>query len=808
MAAGEKRGETAMSNNPQVSGNPLTELASRWRPIFACPGRHYRYVAALRSFRRTSSGARFRLATDDGNTAHLTITFVHPEVIRIQLFLEARPPRTTPMLLPIRPSPADVELRSDSGGVSLTSGSLSLQVEREPWQLTAYDSEKREVWRQQRQDRAMMGYVAYPMGYSRDGEGNIAFHEAFSLAVEEHLFGLGMQYGPLDKRGQHFLSWSRDTYGVTSSSVTYLNVPFFMSSRGYGIFINHASPIIYELGWPSWQTAAFQVGDPYLDYFLIHGPHPKDILARYTWLTGRAPLPPLWSFGVWMSRAMYTSRPQVEEVVSRLRDLGIACDVVNLDPRWLKGMRKRYDLGCDFVWNDDDFPDEAGFVRWLADRGVKLCLWENPYIWKDTPMYEEGREHGYLVRTRDGELARPLDNPAAAMADFTNPRAARWWQDKHRPHLRKGVATFKSDFGEAVPEDALFANGKTGRQMHNAYPLLYNRSVFEVIAQERGEGLVWGRSGYAGSQRYPLNWTGDSPSTFEGMAAALRAGLSLGLSGISFWSHDIGGFWPGGHAGAPSPELYIRWAQFGLLCSHARFHATSAREPWHHGEQAVTIVRDFARLRYSLLPYFYALAHEASQTGVPVVRPLFLEFPDDPSAYQAHLEYMLGPYLLVAPVFSEEGHCHLYLPPGQWYDFWSNQRVDGPAHRQMEVPLERMPLFVRGDSIVPLAPPMDFVGQKPWEPIQLDVRLASQARMAFLNPDRLVEVQAQRGDSDIVLHIGDVEQTFEVRFLAPGRVRDVRFAGRASDTYCQEAADMTIVRLHAGGPCSLTGTVA
>ena len=786
--------------------SPLTELAARWCPIFADPERDYHYLTAIRSFRRTKSGARFRLAGDDGAIAHLALTFVEPEVVRVQLFLDEPPPRTTPMLLPQRPSPVEVELRSDRDGVTLTSASLSLRAERQPWQLAVYDSEGREVCRQQRQDRAMMGYVAYPMGYSSDDRGNVAFHEAFSLAVDERLFGLGMQYGPLDKRGQRLVSWSRDIYGFTSN-VTYLNVPFFLSSRGYGIFINHTSPIIYELGWPSWETAAFQVEDPYLDYFLIYGPRPKDILTRYTELTGRAPLPPLWSFGVWMSRAMYTSRLQVEEVVSGLRELGIPCDVINLDPRWLKEMKNRYDLGCDFVWNDDDFPDQAGFVRWLADRGVKLCLWENPYIWKGTPMYEEGRKRGYLLRTGDGELARPLDNPEAAMPDFTSQRAVRWWQDKHRPHLRTGIATFKSDFGEAVPEDALFANGKTGRELHNAYPLLYNRAVFEVIAQERGEGLVWGRSGYAGSQRYPLNWTGDSPSTFEGMAAALRAGLSLSLAGIPFWSHDIGGFWPGGHVGTPSPELYIRWAQFGLLSSHARFHGTSAREPWHYGQEAVTIVREFARLRYRLLPYLYALAQEACQTGVPVVRPLFLEFPDDPSAYQADLEYMLGPYLLVAPVFNQEGRCRVYLPPGQWHDFWSNERVDGPAYRDMEVPLERMPLFVRGDSILPLAPPMDFVGQKAWDPMQLDVRLDSQARVSFPDPNRLVEVRGRRRDSDVVVDIEDGERTFEICFLTPARLRDVRFSGRASDTGWRELEGMTIVRLRARGPCSVTAKV-
>ncbi|MGQ9571727.1 MAG: TIM-barrel domain-containing protein [Dehalococcoidia bacterium] len=796
-----------MANHPQVTGNPLTELAGHWCPIFAEPGRQYHYLVALHSVRRIRNGARFSLTTDDGTTAQLVMTFVQPEVVRIQLFLEEQPPRATPMLLPARPTPVEVGLRQDGSTVTLASASLCLRAERQPWQLTVHDSAGREVCRQQRQDRAMMAHVAYPMGYSSDERGNVAFHEALCLTVDEHLFGLGMQFGPVDKRGQRLVSWNRDVYGHTSSGVTYLNVPFFLSSRGYGIFINHASPIIYELGAPSWQTAAFQVEDPYLDYFLIYGPQPKDILGRYTELTGRAPLPPLWAFGVWMSRCRYSSRAQVEEIVSRLRELGIPCDVVNLDPLWLKEMKKRYIAGCDFVWNDEDFPDQAGFVRWLAERGVKLCLWENPYIWKGTAMYEEGRKRGYLVRTRDGELARPLDNPEAAMPDFTNPRALRWWQDKHRPHLRAGVATFKTDYAEAVPEDALFANGKTGRELHNAYPLLYNRAVFEVIAQERGEGLVWGRSGYAGSQRYPLNWTGDNPSTFEGMAAALRAGLSLSLSGIPFWSHDIGGFWPGGQVGAPSPELYIRWAQFGLLSCHARFHGTSPREPWHFGEQAVAIVRDFACLRYRLLPYLHALAHQACQTGVPVVRPLFLEFPDDAAAYREGLEYMLGPYLLVAPVFNEEGRCRFYLPRGHWYDFWSNERLEGPAHRQVTVPLERIPVFVRGDSILPLAPAMDFVGQKPWEPLQLDVRLEGEAAITFPNPQRLVSVRAERAGKDIVLHIGDVEQSFEIRFLIPGRLGDVRFSGAACDTSWREEEGATIVSLRARGPCSVSANV-
>jgi alpha-D-xyloside xylohydrolase len=788
--------------------NPLTALDSRWRPIFADPQRDYHYLTAIDSFRRTASGARLRLTADDDSRAHLVLTFVRPEIVRIELFRDQRPPRSTPMLLPQQPTPVEVDMASDGEGVTLASAGLRLRAARSPWQLAAYDREGRQFFRQQRQDRAMMGFVGFPTGYSGDADGSVAFHETLTLAADEQLFGLGMQFGPLNKRGQRLVSWIQDTSGFTSSSVTYMNIPFFLSSRGYGVFVNHTSPITYELGSPSLQTAAFQVEDPYLDYFLIYGPSPKEILDRYTDLTGKSPLPPLWSFGVWMSRSRYATRAQVEEVVAGLRDRSIPCDVVNLDPRWLKETKKRIVPGCDFVWNDEDFPDRAGFVRWLSERGVKLCLWENPYIWEGTPMYEEGRKRGYLVRTRDGGLAQPVGHPYAGLPDFSNPRAVRWWQKKHRPLLHDGVAAFKTDYGDTVPEDALFADGRTGKQVHNVYTLLLNRATFDVIQQEKGQGLVWARSGYAGSQRYPVNWTGDTPSTFDGMASALRAGLSLSLSGIPFWSHDIGGFWPGGQVGAPTPELYIRWAQFGLLSSHARFHGTSPREPWAYGEQAVAIVREFARLRYRLLPYLYALAHEACETGVPVVRPLLLEYPDDPHAYHAELEYMLGPYLLVAPVFNAEGRCQFYLPPGSWYDFWSGERLEGPAHRRVTVPLDRIPLFVRGDSILPLAPAMDFVGERPWEPIQLDVRLADKAAISFPSPDRLVDVRAERRGDAIVLEIGDVERALEVRFLSPARLRDVRFSGAASETAWQEAEGVTLVRLRAAGPCAVAAVAA
>jgi alpha-glucosidase (family GH31 glycosyl hydrolase) len=283
------------------ANNPLLELDSRWRPIFADPQRDYTHITAIDSFRRVANGVRLRLAADDDTRLNLVLTFVRQEIVRIQLFRDQRPPRTTVMLVPQQQTPVDVDVRADGTALTLASAGLRLRLQRRPWQLAAYDQQDSEFFRQQRLDRAMIGFVGVPMGYSTDAEGNVAFHETLSLAPDEQLFGLGMQFGPLNKRGQRLMSWTRDTYGFTASSITYMNIPFFLSSRGYGVFVNHSSPITYELGWPSLQSAAFRVEDPYLDYFLIYGPHPKDILDRYTELTGKPPLPPLWSFGTWMS---------------------------------------------------------------------------------------------------------------------------------------------------------------------------------------------------------------------------------------------------------------------------------------------------------------------------------------------------------------------------------------------------------------------------------------------------------------------------------------------------------------------------
>lgn len=680
-------------------GGSLREFAGDWIPIFADAERRYSHLTEATSARAIHGGAEFEARTDGAEVVHASIIFVTPEMFRVRMWREEEPPIDSPMLVDGAHRTHDASLEEDDSGWVLDSGSLKIRLSRLPWALTVSDASGRTVFEQRDEDKQIAGAITLPTGYSTDIDGRVQFHEVFSLNPDEHIYGLGEHYGSFDRKGQRIVSWSRDPIGALTSTVAYINIPFLLSSRGYGLFVHHHSKITYELGNPALQTAAIRVADPYLDYFFIYGPSLKEIIGRYGELTGRPVVPPLWSFGVWWSRCMYRNRQQVEGIVERLRELDIPGDVIHLDPLWLKGRANKRLDGIHFEWDEEAFPDPEGFVKWLAERGYKLSLWEIPYVYTGTEMHREGVEKGYFAKRPDGEPARPTENPAeTVLPDFTNPEAVAWWKDKHRPYLKMGVAAFKPDYGEAVPKDAVFSNGRTGEQVHNLYPLLYNKAVYEVMQEERGEAMLFSRSGYAGSQRYPINWTGDAPCSWGGMAATLRSGLSLSMSGISMWSHDIGGFWNPRRMEPPDSTLYIRWAQFGLLSSHARFHGVRGREPWYYGEKAVEVVREFAKLRQRLLPYIYSRAQEAAETGMPVVRPLVLEYPDDPVAATVDYEYLLGPDLLVVPVMNAEGKATVYLPEGEWRDWWTDDRLRGPLHLRLDVAIERLPLYARWES--------------------------------------------------------------------------------------------------------------
>ena len=428
---------------------------------------------------------------------------------------------------------------------------------------------------------------------------------------------------------------------------------------------------------------------------------------------------------MWMSRAIYNTADEILEVAQQLRERRIPCDVLTLDGRAWHKAETRFD----FSWDPDRYPDPASFVRMLREMDYRLCLWEYSYLSTLNPMFDDLAAKKYFLQDGNGEtyiyrwLPPPNDRliphlQPSGLVDFTNPEAYAWYRDMHRSLFEMGVSVMKTDYGEALPEDVVGHNGDTGVRLHNIYTLLYNRCVSEA-SQMYGDkdGIVWGRSSWAGGQRYPVQWGGDPQGDWEGLAGSIRGGLSWGMSGGAFYTHDIGGFYGAQESGGllgtgmPDPELYIRWAQAGVMCSHTRFHGTSPREPWFFGKQAEEIIRKWLAWRYQLIPYLQGCALDASRSGMPVMRSMMLAFPDDPISWQFEHEYMLGPSLLVVPVIQPGGRVRFYLPAGKWYDIWNQNWVQGPGLFEREVPFDHIPVFGREGTLLPLGPTVQHTGE-------------------------------------------------------------------------------------------------
>ncbi|WP_299540247.1 alpha-xylosidase [uncultured Streptomyces sp.] len=528
-----------------------------------------------------------------------------------------------------------------------------------------------------------------------DGGGHHVFAQ-LALGVGEQVYGLGERFTPFVKNGQVVDMWQAD--GGTSSEQAYKNVPFYLSSRGYGVFVNHPGKVSFEVGSEAVGQVQFSVEDQTMEYFVVAGPTPKDVLTRYTGLTGRPALPPAWSFGLWLTTSFTTSYDEatVNSFVDGMAERGIPLSVFHFDCFWMREYQ-----WSDFEWDPEVFPDPVGMIARLKEKGLRICVWINPYIAQKGALYEEGARKGYFVETPDGDVWQ-WDKWQAGMAlvDFTNPEATAWYQGKLKALLDQGVDGFKTDFGERIPTDVVWHDGSDTERMHNYYTHLYNKAVFEVLEKERGAGeaVLFARSATAGGQQYPVHWGGDCWSSFEAMGESLRGGLSLSLSGFGFWSHDIGGF-----EGTPDPAVFKRWLAFGLLSSHSRLHGSSSyRVPWEFGDEAVDVARQFTRLKHRLMPYLYGAAVEAHRTGVPMMRPMLLEFPGDPSARPLDRQYLLGPDLLVAPVFSADGRVEYYVPEGTWTHLLTGETVTGPVWRDETHGFDSLPLLVRQGAVLAL----------------------------------------------------------------------------------------------------------
>jgi alpha-D-xyloside xylohydrolase len=580
---------------------------------------------------------------------------------------------------------------------------------------------------------------------------------------------MGEKWNKVEKTGTRATIWSADTCGTNTNDMSYKAVPVLFSTRGWGIMLHSSFRSFWEIGTFSYTATSFLVEEEKLDVFLFAAPSLKELIGLYTGLTGRASMPPKWAFGMWMSRCAYRSRKEVETIAATLRKKKIPCDVLHLDPPWMK---KHFvpELGvdaCDFDWNEKDFPRRREMFRQWKEQGFSTSLWINPYVPEGSALYAEAEEAGYFMKTPSGGVSRIEGDGKVGVVDFTNPDAKAWWQGHLKELLRDGGAVFKPDYGERVPEDTVFADGSTGAEMHNLYLLLYNRAVFEATREEAGYGLVWGRAGYIGSQAMPGTWAGDTQITWRAMPCCLRGGLSAGLTGISFWSHDIGGFCGGD--GRPEPELYIRWAQWGLLSPFSRFHGTAPREPWEYGPEAEKIVTKYARLRYSLVPYLLAAAGETVGTGVPIMRHMALEFPDEPNVHTLDDQYMLGPSLLVAPVTVEGTRArNVYLPAGKWFDFHKpSASYEGGRFVKAAAPLTNLPLFVREGAIVPRLPGNpQHLKSGPARKLEVDVYPGGRAyEVRFEDEGAEVQLKTRVKGKETRLSVAAAPMSMKVRFI-------------------------------------------
>jgi alpha-D-xyloside xylohydrolase len=594
---------------------------------------------------------------------------------------------------------------ADETGGTLTTGGLTARISKgAPWDLT-FESGGRVLTSS---GHKSVGYITLadgaPVAAEPTGTAGITttglapsrtyVHEQLSLGVGELVYGLGERFGPLVKNGQTVDVWNAD--GGTSSEQSYKSIPFYLTNRGYGVLVNQPEHVSFEVGSETVERVQFSTAGEAIEYLVFDGPTPKDVLARYTELTGRPARVPAWSYGLWLSTSFTTQYD--EETVTRfiegMRERDLPMSVFHFDCFWMREF-----TWTDLVWDARVFPDPEGMLRRLHDRGLKVSAWINPYIAQRSVLFEEARQLGHLVKRADGGVWQwDLWQAGMALVDFTSPAATRWFQDKLRGLLDQGVDALKTDFGERIPLDVVWADGTAPEAMHNWYTQLYNQAVFEVLEQHRGEGdaVLFARSATTGGQRMPVHWGGDNSSSFESMAETLRGGLSLAFSGFGFWSHDIGGF-----EGTPDPEVFKRWVAFGMMSSHSRLHgSTSYRVPWAFDEEAVDVTRRFSHLKLGLMPYLHQVGIEAHETGIPFMRPMQLEFPDDPAVQHLDRQYMLGADLLVAPVLSADGRVEYLLPAGTWTNLLTGEvRAGGGWHREVHDVMS-MPIWVRAGTVL------------------------------------------------------------------------------------------------------------
>lgn len=645
------------------------------------------------------------------------IDFVTPRTVRIRM-----------LTTPVEPKPAASIMlakepgRDGSWKVTETNDKIiyssdygTIQINKNPWRIVLKDKAGRILSQTAALSDADSTQVKYtPFCFVKRGSDNARrINPVFTLTADEMIFGCGESATGLNKAGQKVNLFVTDPQGPETDQM-YKPIPFFMSNRGYGMFMHTSAPVTCDFGATYIGLNKMFMGDENLDLFVFFG-EPKDILDEYTDLVGKPGMPPLWSFGTWMSRITYFSEKEGYDVAANIRKNKYPCDVIHFDTGWFD-----VDWQCDYKFSENRFQNPQQMLKDLRSQGFHVCLWQLPYFTPKNRYFSELIEKDMYVKNGNGEL--PYED---VVLDFSNPETVKWYQDKLAGLLNIGVSAIKVDFGEAAPLNGIYASGKSGWYEHNLYPVRYDMAVSEITKKLHNENIMWARAAWAGSQRYPLHWGGDAATTNTGLLGTLRAGLSFGLSGFSFWSHDMGGF-----VKSTPEDLYCRWIPFGFLTSHTRAHGAPPTEPWLYDSKRVQdVFRKSAEMKYRLMPYVYAQAKECTEKGLPMLRALFVEFPDDPGAWKVDDEYLFGSQILVAPLL-ESGMTGrtVYLPEGKWIDYQTEKVYEGGWHR-IEAGSLPIIMLVRDGSVLPHLKLAQSTAEMDWSKMSLKVYSADKKQV-------------------------------------------------------------------------------